>query len=76
MGIMFPECPVKVKKVKAGLSKVSYAEAVKIVEEVSRDDDAMAVEAQQSVAVSQLRDPETLIVKKVDLAVYCAGDSL
>ena len=73
MGItfQFPECPVKVKEVKVArfraVEKLSYAEAVKIVEASSRDDEAMAVDdTQQSVDVSQMRDPEILIVKKVD----------
>ena len=45
---------------------VYYSGPVKIVEAASRDGEAMAVDAQQSVDVSRLRDPETLIMK-VDL---------
>ena len=54
----FPECHVMVKEVKVerirAVEKVSYAEAVKMVEAASRDDEAVAVVTQQSVDVSQL----------------------
>ena len=53
--------------------KVSYAEAVKTVKAESRDNETMAVDdAQQSVNVSQLRDPKILIVKKVDFVAFIA----
>lgn len=55
----FPDCPVRVKEVKVGRIRaveVSYAEAGKIVEAASRDDETMVVDGAQKSDVSQLRD--------------------
>ena len=73
----FPDFPVRMKEVAVvrirAIQQVCYVEAVKIAEGVSREE--MVVDVPQSaVNAKQEKDPDTLIVKKVDF-INCTSQT-